>query len=89
MRLVVGFAFTFIKPFLSTFTFLCLQLNSLNKENLRQRHIIDREAAARKVITSFIIFSLTKKEIFLEQHLFYYSNREAIHEFFVFTSQTD
>lgn len=36
------------------FTFLYLQLNSLNKENLRQRHIIDREAAARKVIALLI-----------------------------------
>ena len=35
-------------------TFLYLQLNSLNKENLRQRHIIDREAAARKVIALLI-----------------------------------
>ena len=52
-----GFAFSsvyLLRSLTVMFTFLYLQLNSLNKENLRQRHIIDREAAARKVISLLI-----------------------------------
>ena len=37
--------------------FFSYQLNTLNKENLRQRHLLDREAAARKVmIYLFLVY---------------------------------
>ena len=37
--------------------FFSYQLNTLNKENLRQRHLLDREAAARKVmICLFLVY---------------------------------
>ena len=64
---LIGHFFLSISPLSSTYRFflnsfpLSPQLNSLNKENLRQRHIIDREAAARKVIMIVSMSSLNQK----------------------------